>query len=265
MSVLLRRLGYRLEKIQPSGEEEEAAIIERGREMIRKISPHFRVLNGLFTGMQYPSLQITEAALVPKLVGSYESQLQPLLSRLAGAPYSEVIDVGCAEGYYAVGLARSMPQAAVHGFDINEKDLAFCRQMMQINAVHNLSLHRYCSPETLISFPFTAKGLIFCDCEGYELELFTPEVVSALHTKNVDVLVELHDVLTPGITSKLMLRFSRTHDVQIISTHDKSAGPWKGLENLPEAEKTFAVFEHRGGINQDVYMEWAFFSNRPSP
>src|SRR5687767_8100107 len=60
-----------------------------------------RIWNGPFKGMEYVDAQ-TEGALIPRLLGTYECELHPHLERLAGEGLDCVIDVGCAEGYYAV-------------------------------------------------------------------------------------------------------------------------------------------------------------------
>ena len=74
------------------------------------------IRSGPFAGMRYVDTA-TEGALVPRLLGTYESELHPYLKRFAAEGCEDVIDVGCAEGYYAVGLARLMPGALVHGGD----------------------------------------------------------------------------------------------------------------------------------------------------
>src|SRR4051812_19305855 len=63
-----------------------------------------RVLQGPFAGMQY----VTESygsQLVPKLLGSYENELHDLVEQIVAQRPKIVIDIGAAEGYYAVGLA----------------------------------------------------------------------------------------------------------------------------------------------------------------
>src|SRR5689334_17519514 len=60
---------------------------------------------GPFVGMRYLRSACCERIL-PKLLGSYEEELWPALRRLAALPIPAVVNVGCAEGYYAVGLAR---------------------------------------------------------------------------------------------------------------------------------------------------------------
>jgi methylase of polypeptide subunit release factors len=64
--------------------------------------------------------------LVPKLLGSYEAELHPVLDQVIRNNYETIIDVGCAEGYYAVGLALSLPTTHVHAFDIDSRARELC-------------------------------------------------------------------------------------------------------------------------------------------
>ena len=254
---LFKKFGYTLKKIE-ANTNEQLPIINKGKNIIHKISPDFIVLNGPFKGMKYPSIDITELTLAPKISGSYEGHLSPVINEMIGKPYDNIIDVGCAEGYYAVGFAKRIPQSTVHCYDVNESDLEFCKKMADLNGVSNLTYNKFCSPETLINFNYGKHSLIFCDCEGYELELFTPKVVTAL--KNTDVLVELHDVINPIISETLLKRFSSTHDVRIINNSNVDYTKLEGLDNITPGERAFAVYEHRGGLYQNIFMEWAFFT-----
>lgn len=257
---VFRRLGFQISLIPKSEEVKSIETIKKGTEIVKKISPELKVLNGIFMGLRYPNLSITEAALAPKIVGSYESQLHEVIKVIINKPYENIIDVGSAEGYYAVGLGMQMPNTLIHAFDINKKDLLFSKKMAELNHVSNITYNDFCNSDTLINFDFGKKGLIFCDCEGYELELFTEKVVHALSQKNVDVLVEMHDVCSPEISSTIISRFASTHDFRIVNTNMALKIGWNGLESLNEEEKKFAVLEHRGGIDKSIYMEWAYFT-----
>jgi len=41
-----------------------------------------------------------------KLLGFYEQPLQPYIEQVIQTGYPTIINIGCAEGYYAVGLAH---------------------------------------------------------------------------------------------------------------------------------------------------------------
>ena len=85
-------------------------------------------------GMDYLD-QAAEGALIPRLMGTYESELHPHLLAFVEAGLDLVIDVGCAEGYYAVGLARLMPEVVVHAHDIDEAARRACTELAARNGV----------------------------------------------------------------------------------------------------------------------------------
>ncbi len=253
---LLGKFGYTLQKIDQS--QKHLEVINKGKSIIKKISPDYEILNGPFKGMRYPSLEITELTLAPKITGSYEMQLIPLIEKITKNNYDHIIDVGSAEGYYGVGFAKLLPQTTVHCYDINNDDLRFSQQMAELNKVNNITFNNFCSPETLINFNYGKKSLIICDCEGYEMQLFTEHVIQAL--SSTDILVELHDVINPEISSTLLKRFSNTHHLTLFNNSNVNFSFLNGLDKLSAAEKAFAVYEHRGGLYQNIFMEWAFFS-----
>jgi 2-polyprenyl-3-methyl-5-hydroxy-6-metoxy-1,4-benzoquinol methylase len=100
-------------------------IRERDWRIISRISPDQTVLNGPFEGLKFPAMDIKEINLASKITGSYESELHAVVEEICLTPYRDVLDVGCAEGYYAVGFARRLRQATVHAFDIDEHSRRF--------------------------------------------------------------------------------------------------------------------------------------------
>src|SRR5262249_2338225 len=94
------------------------------------------VLGGPFAGMEYLA-GTSEGALTPRLLGVYESELHPHLEAFAAADLDCVIDVGCAEGYYAVGLARMMPEVTVYAYDISEVARDACADLARRNGVQD--------------------------------------------------------------------------------------------------------------------------------
>src|SRR5262249_39474913 len=135
--------------------------------------------------------------LAPKLVGSYETEIQPFVRRILQTDYRALLDVGCAEGYYAVGFAARMPLVHVYAFDIDPEARRLCAELAQKNGVlDRIDIRERCDPEALRYLPITG-ALIVSDCEGYEQDLLRPDLVPDL--RFADVLVELHEGLIPGI------------------------------------------------------------------
>src|SRR6185312_11284308 len=71
------------------------------------------IYGGLFEGMKYLE-RPSQGMLLTRLLGVYEAELHPYFTAFVEEGLEVIIDVGCAEGYYAVGLARLAPDVVVH-------------------------------------------------------------------------------------------------------------------------------------------------------
>jgi SAM-dependent methyltransferase len=228
------------------------------REAIPALFPDLVVRHGIFAGMKYPEAASVGSALFPKLLGSYEREVQPILEVAMKSRYTEVLDVGCAEGYYAVGLAMRIPTARVYAFDTDPRAVDLCRRMAALNGVsERVVTSSRCDAETLKSVPFTGKALIVCDCEGCERDLFSPDVLPAL--LGHDVLVELHDFLDIEISSNIRTLFERSHDIRVIDSLDDirkaHTYEYEELEPFDLATRRVLLGEYRPAMMQWYFME----------
>src|SRR4051794_40351820 len=64
-----------------------------------------QVQTGPFAGLEFARAS-AEGCHVPKLLGCYERELHGLVEAAVADGYDDIVNIGCAEGYYAVGLAR---------------------------------------------------------------------------------------------------------------------------------------------------------------
>jgi hypothetical protein len=74
------------------------------------------VQSGPFAGMRFLP-KTPDSCLMPKLLGCYEADLHRHVVAALDRGYDTVINIGCAEGYYAVGFARLLPAIEVCAFD----------------------------------------------------------------------------------------------------------------------------------------------------
>lgn len=149
----------------------------------------YTVQAGPFVGMKYTPTAVLSRHATPALLGVYERQLYPFLE-VAAQRCDLVVDIGSAEGYFAVGLARLGNRVVTFDADPHEREV--CREMAAANKVSDrVTVQPWCTPSTLISL---VKGqrhpFIISDIDGGELDLFTPEVVSA--TRHCDLIIEMH-------------------------------------------------------------------------
>jgi len=201
-----------------------------------------RILGGPFAGMEYVS-EATEGSLIARLLGAYESELHPHLRALAEAGLDCVVDVGCAEGYYAVGLARMMPQVRVHAFDIDARARAACTDLAARNGVADrVVVGGEFAPDGFQAFA-GRRVLVMVDAEGAEVDILQPQMSPALAGMNV--IVETHDLYRRNALATMIERFSPTHDIVRVDQQPKTFDmpPW--LQGLPHLDQLLAVWEWR--------------------
>src|ERR1700733_5808599 len=198
------------------------------------------VLQGPFAGMKNPAPSIVRRHSVPRLLGSYESELHAVIQAALGCKYDRVIDIGSAEGYYAVGFALK-GQSPVVTFETDPRELALCKEMARVNGVEDrLTPRSWCNPEALRALTAGLRCFVLSDCEGYEEELFDDPTVEAL--RRSEVLIEIHgDAYDP-----LFARFSKTHIVQTMIASNRSGSSYAELSCLG-GDADLGICEYRPG------------------
>jgi lipopolysaccharide biosynthesis glycosyltransferase len=217
-----------------------------------------KVVKGPFRGMLWAiNSSLGPGSTCARLLGTYEEELHPILSTITKTAYRWVIDIGCAEGYYSIGLASAMPTTKVIAFDINENARQACRSLAELNGVsERIEIKAACTPQALkpvLEMITQAEdhSFIKIDVEGYEYELLDPEVIPAL--KLCDILVECHDFARPNLTPILLERFAKTHDISIIKQAGRNPLEFSFLEPLSDLDRWLIINEGRA-----VAMHWLF-------
>lgn len=200
------------------------------------------VQNGPFKGMNYVG-SASEGAVLPRLIGSYESELHPHILALTHEGLTDVIDVGCAEGYYAVGLARLMPEVKVHAFDIDPNARAKCAALIQANGVgERVTVGGAFNGEDFADFP-AASTLVFMDIEGEERHLLDPALYPAL--KRLKIIVETHSIPSHDVAADLTGRFKDSHDIVRVEMGPKTTPLPAWLAELSHMDQVLAGWEWR--------------------
>ena len=209
-----------------------------------KLTSHLgrQVVGGPFAGIVLTASADAEH-LGPFLLGVYESELDGAWARIFRGEYTQILDVGAKFGYYAVGLARRYPHAAVVAFDPDRWARKALREMIAANHVSNVRVERFCSPGWLARH-LRPSAFIMSDCEGYESQLFVPPVAETL--RRATLLIEVHEDQAPGVSARLKELFSGTHAVEVLGTDSPRRAPDVSLAFLTEEEQKLATHEIRG-------------------
>ena len=209
------------------------------------------VLSGPFQGMTYLAAGC-EGSTSARLLGTYEAALHPIIEKIIKRGYQQIIDVGCAEGYYAVGLAMRMPSARVIARDLNEKARAKCAHLAAANGVSAQIDIGGAMGHGDFDICTRAKTLVICDIEGAEAQLLDPARAQGL--ASADILVEVHDCFTPGLSAQIAQRFEPTHKVRLIerSLSDTPLPDW--MNGLSDLDRLIALWEWRIGPTPWLWM-----------
>jgi hypothetical protein len=213
-----------------------------------------RVPHGPFAGMLAPDA-ISWGSACAKLLGAYESCLHGVLAALPEAGIDGVMDIGCAEGYYAVGLARLLPSVTVHAHDVMKEAQTICRRLAERNGVHDRVVVGGLVDHALLEawLRQCRRPLLMVDIEGAELDLLDPVLVPAL--RHALVLVELHEFRHRGLAATFEARFAATHRIESILETDRAATDFPGIAGLPATLRSVALCELRPERMRWLWME----------
>lgn len=230
---------------------------DRGLDVLtrRYIAAHGRtVQGGPFQGMIYSELA-DHRHIGARLLGSYEHEIASVVERCCQIPYDQVIDVGCAEGYYAVGFARRIPTARVTAFDTDPWARRACQELARLNHVSDrVNVLGFCSTASLENVIAGGRVLLVLDCEGYEQVLLDPEAVPKF--ARCDLIVELHDA-PPALEHPLVRRFRATHEVELIHSMPRTASDARPLDGISISEQLLMMDEMR-----HAWQGWAVFGRK---
>jgi len=204
------------------------------------------VQQGPLAGLNFIS-QSAEGCHVAKLLGCYEQPLHPFIYEAIDRNYDKIINIGCAEGYYAVGMARHLQKTQIHAYDIDIRAQESCLKLAQKNNVeHRIEIGSIFKLDDFAKYE-GHNSLVFCDIEGSEVELLNPKAAPALCS--MDIIVEVHEVDRPGSVDLLISRFSESHTINLVEDNGQ-----RELREMPDwfmklahLDQLLATWEWRSG------------------
>jgi predicted O-methyltransferase YrrM len=216
------------------------------RDVVQRYS--LAVRSGPFRGMVLPAHNNQgwgSGSLLACILGCFEEELHTSVLKAVGREPTRVVNVGCSGGYYAVGFARLLPHAEVFAYDIDPSAQAICRVAASANGVGDrVRIAGECSSAILRDLAAQpGRTLVVMDCEGAEAHLLDNPTVAAL--ANVDLIVECHDFVIPGITDTLSDRLARGHMVERFVETARDPYRYPEIAELQGLEKMLGVWEVR--------------------
>jgi hypothetical protein len=193
-----------------------------------------------------------------KLLGQYELHVVDKLVEL-GKDHDCFIDIGAADGYLAVGLAKAGLYAHIVCFEISEQGQKATRETAILNGVSDRVEIHGIATETSIEAVIGKFGraVIVCDIEGAEFELLSDAFLEL--AKDCTLIVELHDFKKgePDRRKRLLQRAAMHFDVSSLPRSNPPVHSFRELDHLTDDSRLLVFSESR-----PVNMEWICLTPR---
>lgn len=213
------------------------------------------VQTGPFKGMTIiPKASWGDGDTGAKWLGIYEDELHEFVEDAIQQTPDCLINIGCAEGYYIVGLSRRLPGVKGIAVDVLPSAALITSENAEANGITTIETVNQAVDTDWVQQQCSAykSPFLVVDCEGAEMDLLNPEKVPAL--ANASILVESHDCIIPGLTGVLVNRFSATHDIKITDQKYKDPYQFDFLKALGDCDKWALVHEGRPSSMSWLYM-----------
>ena len=213
------------------------------------LKEHGRVVaNGPFAGMIMNSQIWGGLDINAKILGTYESHVIDELIAISQANSGPFIDIGAADGFFAIGAVISGIAQETYAFEVD----ASSRRSIAINAADNnlheqIQIREIANTQTISDvLKKEQKAKILIDIEGGEYELLDSDFLDKI--SNCDVIVELHpNLVKHGIKKQeeLISRLQRHFYVEFFQKNILPTGSFPELANLSDDKRLLALSENR--------------------
>lgn len=226
--------------------------------VLKTLEQDEKVKAGPFAGIVFPT-KTQWSGMIPKLLGVYEAELYPTLDAWRQKAFAHVINIGSADGYYALGCAKIWPAARVIAYETEAEGRKLLTEYSTRNGFNGrIECHATCTP---VEFGDILKkvltGLVIMDVEGYEDVLLAGDNISLL--KRFHLIVEIHDLRVDKLGEKLTSRLGATHTITEIWTRDRQLKDFDYPEN--SAFRLYMLEQLREISNEErgAPMRWFIF------
>ena len=194
----------------------------------------------------------------PKIIGLYEFEVQnKLLDLVNNFKIENFVNIGAAEGYHAIGIAKKTKVQNFVLYEIDKKGQEILKDNILNNELKkNIEIENEANLNSIYElnkkFDFS-KTLFLVDIEGSELNLFNDEILGLL--KNSFLIIENHKFLLSEAKQnkyqELINKFNDNFSMEIIRNTGRNVSQINEISNLSENELMMISSESRPKM-----MEW---------
>ena len=240
--VTFKKLEFRIDKV-----------VEKKRIILSsKISRIYNntVQQGPFKGMVMNEDQFWgQGDSSSKILGLYEKEIQDLIVSIQkDKKYSTFVDIGGADGFFAIGSLVNNLFKKCEVFEISKKGrISIQKNSKQNNVYDSIRIHDKASKASLIKIDNINNSLILCDIEGGEYELFDEKLIKKIYPS--DIIIEIHKNKENSLVN-FEKRFTKIYSITKITQEPRSLKNFKELENVNDNNRALITSEGRSYVQE---------------
>lgn len=181
-------------------------------------------------------------------LGLYELEILNFLSHLEPGRFSTFIDIGAADGYYAVGMLKSLRIPKAICFERSDSGRDAIGRLWRNNGSEGvLEVLAEANPRTIaeLSQNDLSCALVMVDIEGAEFDLLVKKTLSIL--KFCTVIIEIHNWIDDFLAryTEFLHDASKHYDIAILERLDRSTSHINELRDFTDDNRLLLVSERR--------------------
>ena len=181
-------------------------------------------------------------------LGLYEKEILDEIDRQQKGKHQTFIDIGAADGYYAVGMLSAGIVDHVISFEISEAGRAAITENWANNGNPGaITLHGEANHASLKLIPSHVlnNALVLIDIEGHEFELLTTEVIQQLQFS--EVIIEIHNWIDDFETryAQLLRDLAKYFNIEKLAPVERNTASFSELRSYTDDNRLLLVSERR--------------------
>lgn len=216
---------------------------------------NFTVQNGVFKNLKInKNISWGRGDIASKIYGLYENKIQKKIKELK-KPI--LIDIGAADGFFAIGCLHSKLSKYCYAFEQNETSRLALHKTAELNNVANqISIMGKVDNQVFLSsLPDDldlSMAVILCDIEGEEYNFFSETILKKLQKCNL--IIEIHTEETNSKEADLIKSAKKYFNVNIILDNNKDMSAVSKLHNLNDIDRNLISCEGRSYIGKWLHL-----------
>ena len=231
----------------------DEVVEKKRRELSKKISRifNYRVQQGPFKNMILSEKQYWDIGdNGGKILGIYEKEIQDLIVKIQEKEeYTTFIDIGGADGFYAIGSVASNLFKECIVFETSKRGRKSIFNNAKLNKVEDMiSIQGIATDSAILELSNKINhSLILCDIEGGEFKLFSNKLLEKLCSSNI--IIEIHRV-TKEDELDLEKRASKLFNINKVIQNPRSLYIFDELKSFSDNNRSLLLSEGRSHVQE---------------